>query len=342
MVLAVGCVLIVNDPSVFHPYVHSSAFLSFSVSFFVGICDAMRCDAVMPFWSCSCVQSRRERQHDSGIGTDTVSQQTLPTTQKRAGTAPSLRSRRYPAQMPQTCSLKHEHSCSRRMYARHRDSHLLESPAPELASATCQNSSRLMVTYGTSNTLMQPSSFNREYYIPWSWSTGVAALNERVRDTGLGFFCTIDRPLDLRPPRAGSAGSANTWLHPGPACSVKTMSLRLYPSVDSLCHRSSPSSRSPNTFPRFLKPPSLLCRITRLSSHPPFAAMFRLLHSARPPPASGIHHPLRTDHRTRLLVPYIRTRCSIDMRLHRQSPFSAELSPTSSHRDALLKDSAST
>jgi hypothetical protein len=87
MVLAVGCVLIVNDPSVFHPHVHSSAFLSSSVSCFVGICDASSClvGLVVP---CS---RARERQHDPGIQADRVSQQTLSRTQKRAGTAPSLR-----------------------------------------------------------------------------------------------------------------------------------------------------------------------------------------------------------------------------------------------------------
>jgi hypothetical protein len=55
--------------------------------------SVLRCDAMQPcpvglVVPCSRV---RERQHDSGIQAHTVSQQTLPRTQKRAGTAPSLR-----------------------------------------------------------------------------------------------------------------------------------------------------------------------------------------------------------------------------------------------------------
>jgi hypothetical protein len=87
---AVRCVLIVNDPSFFSSI---CSFEWFFVFLCVVFCRYLLCDAMQPcpvglVVPCSRV---RERQQDSGIQAHTVSQQTLPRTQKRAGTAPSLR-----------------------------------------------------------------------------------------------------------------------------------------------------------------------------------------------------------------------------------------------------------
>jgi hypothetical protein len=102
-----------------------------------------------------------------------VSQQTLPTTQKRAGAASSLRhGHRRPRDRTVTPLLS-TNACvdtETRTSSSHRPLNLLL-----LRARTATDS--------PPNAFMQPSSFDRGYHIPCSWSTGIANLNRRVRDT---------------------------------------------------------------------------------------------------------------------------------------------------------------